>query len=179
MSEFDFSAATDRATSGLTDPASRIAARREAISRELTATIDRLGWRRLEKAAPPRPGKPGRGRAIAYTIRDKAKTLASRPREASRHFVVGISPWSLPDLETLDLVAEIRGVRDREIRVSLFTLDDCRTYDDLQGFAPGIHPIAQSPILVEYDEGQIVRALEGREVANWCREVLRREPAEV
>ena len=73
--------------------------------------------------------------------------------------VVGVATWSLIDLRILDALLERVALSD----VAAFDIDSCVSEEELKQFIPGVPVFTQTPVIVEYQSGQLLKLEQGPE----------------
>ena len=75
-----------------------------------------------------------------------------------RRTLLGIAPYSLPDLELLDAVTEALKQRgpDREDLVQVFDVLTCKSMKDFDDCIPGIGQVYQTPVVGIWEDGVLI-----------------------
>lgn len=79
-----------------------------------------------------------------------------------RRILIGIAPYSLPDLQLVDKLTEVLkrrpGVRDS---VQIFDVLSCSKMVDFEGYVPGVGSVYQTPVLGIWENGILVERATG------------------
>jgi len=76
--------------------------------------------------------------------------------------LVGIAPYSLPDLELLDAIKEaLKQKPSCEERVQVFDVLTCASMKDFDERIPGIGQVYQTPVVGIWEDGVLVQKASG------------------
>ena len=79
-----------------------------------------------------------------------------------RRMLVGIAPYSLPDLELLDAIKEaLKQKPSCEERVQVFDVLTCASMKDFDECIPGIGQVYQTPVVGVWEDGVLVQKASG------------------
>jgi hypothetical protein len=79
-----------------------------------------------------------------------------------RRTLLGVAPYSRPDLELLDAISEALQQADRsEEKVQIFDISRCASMEDLNEFIPGIGRVYQTPVVGIWRDGVLLQKASG------------------
>jgi hypothetical protein len=141
MAFFDFSEDVRRAVLEAGDEEARLSAKTVVHRSGFPLAVERAGLTLLKPNSSFVPGK--------------------------HDLVLGVAPWSDPDLAALEaLVSQTRG---RDVRISVFDVDDL-SYEQMKLMFPEISRIRHTPIVMQYRDGKLSYFGDGRVALLWLRE---------
>ena len=70
--------------------------------------------------------------------------------------LIGITTWSIPDLELLDYADEALDRSDGQTQVDVFNVDDCLRTEDLNRYIPEAGRMLQTPFLGVWQDGAVI-----------------------
>ena len=97
------------------------------------------------------------------------KTCRVDPAQLGHLIVVGVAFWSRPDLSALKRLAE--KLTGKNVTVFVFDIDEFGYTDGIKAFLPGAPLPIQTPVIVEYVNGEVTRFAEGNASFKWIKEV--------
>jgi hypothetical protein len=142
MRFFDFSADVERAVLEAEDEPSRWSAKTTVHHAKFPAAVRRAGFSVLARGCSFVPG--------------------------AHDLVIGVAPWSDPDLDALeDLVAHARSGR---ARISVFDVDEL-TLSEMIRLFPGFHQFIRTPAVLQYRDGRLTYFGQGHDAVLWLRQL--------
>jgi len=141
MGFFDFSADVERAVHEAQDDPSRWSAKTAVHRAKFPAAVTRAGFRLLSRGGSFVPG--------------------------THELVIGVAPWSDPDLEALEELV-VHG-RSGNVRISVFDIDDL-SFVEMFSLFPGIRGFFRTPVVLQYRHGEPTYFGEGQDAVLWLRQ---------
>ena len=84
----------------------------------------------------------------------------------NKSLVVFLLPkWSQSDLQIVASIAQ--KIIEKRIRVEVFDIDEIKTQDKLKEMFPGLLNVTQTPVLIEYSQGEICFSAQGKSVSDY------------
>jgi hypothetical protein len=81
--------------------------------------------------------------------------------------VVGVAPWSDPDLAALEELASY--ARSSAVRVTVFDIDEL-SFPEMLRLFPGMRRSLRTPVVIQYKEGEPTYYGEGYDAVLWLRQ---------
>lgn len=142
MSFFDFSEDVDRAVHEATDEVSRLSAKTTVHRANLRGAVIRTGFCYLPSGSFFSPG--------------------------NHDLVIGVAPWSDPDLAALEgLVSQAWS---RSIRVTVFDIDEL-SFPEMLRLLPGMRRFMHTPVVIQYIHRDPAYYGEGHDAVLWLRQL--------
>ena len=107
-----------------------------------------------------------RAKFLSAVVRAGFTLIRSGDRFApgEHDLVIGAAPWSDPDLAILEEL--VRQTRGRNVRVSVFDIDDL-SYPEMESNFPGIRRFMRTPVVIQYRDGKLTHLGEGTDERLW------------
>jgi hypothetical protein len=140
---FDFSIEVERAREDARDDAERLSARTEVGRKLFPGAVRRAGFE-------------------LFTADQEV------PWVDGRLLVIAAATWSNPDLEALDQLAQ--NVEGRSLRVLVLDVDDWSLASLRRSF-PGVRPPRITPLVIFYQDGELIYSGEGRDAVLWLDQI--------
>lgn len=79
--------------------------------------------------------------------------------------LIGLAPYSLPDLQLVDAVAQSLGAGAAAPDVQVFNILTCKSMQDIKLRIPGVGKVYQTPVVGIWERGTLVKTAKGAEAA--------------
>lgn len=140
----------------------------EEIERERAAAISDSG-RAAVRAAVSHQRLPGAVRAAGWNFLCRGDQF--HPMDNREALVIGVAPWN--DVELKALGALQRHLVPELGTVWVFDIDDCENAEDIARFLPGVKAPTQTPVMAQYNSGDLTRSAEGSQALDLLRQLSR------
>jgi hypothetical protein len=142
MRFFDFSEDVNRAVQEATDQCSVLSAKTTVHRMKFPNAVRRAGFQYLPSGGSFFPGH--------YDL------------------VIGVAPWSDPDLAALEDLAS--QATSRAARVTIFDIDEL-SFPEMLQILPGMRRFVRTPVVIQYKEGEPTYYGEGHDAVLWLRQI--------
>jgi hypothetical protein len=91
-------------------------------------------------------------------------SVDSSPEPNGSRALIGVAPYSLPDLALLDALKRslAEGENNRE-HIQIFDVLTCATISDFERYIPGIGNVYQTPVIGIWEDGALTQKASGAE----------------